>query len=41
MATKVPGWSEIALAEMTQPFNKGDPTCFFPRMADTELRLSG
>jgi hypothetical protein len=39
VATKVPGWGEFVLAELTQPFNKGDTTYFFPLMNDTERRL--
>jgi len=39
VAAKVPGWGEFVLAELTQPFNKGDATYFFPLMADVERRL--
>ncbi|MCO6452772.1 MAG: hypothetical protein J5I90_18465 [Caldilineales bacterium] len=39
VAAKVPGYGEFVLAELTQPFNKGDVTYFFPLMADTERRL--
>lgn len=39
VTTKVPGLVEVALAEMTQTFDKGDPTFFFPLMTDTEARL--
>jgi hypothetical protein len=39
VATKIPGWGEFVLAELTQPFNKGDTTYFFPLMNDTERRL--
>jgi hypothetical protein len=39
VATKVPGWGEVVLAELTQPFNRGDTTYFHPLMADTERRL--
>jgi len=39
VATKVPGWGEFVLAELTQPFNKGDTTYFFPLMAETARRL--
>jgi hypothetical protein len=39
IATKVPGWGEFVLAELTQPFNCGDTTYFFPLMADVEHRL--
>jgi hypothetical protein len=39
VATKVPGWSEIVLAELTQPFDQSDVSYFFPLMADVERRL--
>ena len=39
IATKVPGWGEFVLAELTQPFNKSDVSYFFPLMAETERRL--
>jgi hypothetical protein len=39
VVTKVPGWGEFILAEMTQTFDKGDATYFFPLMAVTEQRL--
>jgi hypothetical protein len=39
VATKVPKWGEFVLAELTQPFNCGDTTYFFPLMADVERRL--
>lgn len=39
VATKVPGWGEFVLAELTQPFNCPDVSYFFPLMADTERRL--
>jgi hypothetical protein len=39
VATKVPGWGEFVLAELTQPFDCGDVTYFFPLMADVERRL--
>jgi len=39
VATKVPGWGEFALAELTQPFDRADVTYFFPLMAQTEQRL--
>jgi hypothetical protein len=39
VATKVPGWGEIVLAELTQPFNLSDVAYFFPLMADVERRL--
>ena len=39
IATKVPGWAEVVLAELTQTFDKGDTTFFFPLMTVTEARL--
>ena len=39
VATKVPGWGEFVLAELTQPFNRGDTTYFHPLMADVVRRL--
>lgn len=39
IATKVSGWGEFVLAELTQTFDKGDTTFFFPLMAATEARL--
>jgi hypothetical protein len=39
VATKVPGWGEIVLAESTQPFDCSDVSSFFPLMADVERRL--
>jgi len=39
VATKVSGWGEFVLAELTQPFDRADVTYFFPLMADTERRL--
>lgn len=39
VATKVPGWGEFVLAEMTQPFNCADVSYFFPLMAMVEQRL--
>jgi hypothetical protein len=39
VATKVPGWGELILAELTQPFDRGDVTYFYPLMTDTERRL--
>jgi hypothetical protein len=39
VATKIPKWGEFVLAELTQPFNCGDVTYFFPLMADVERRL--
>lgn len=37
--TKVPDWGEFVLAELTQTFNNGDATYFFPLLAATERRL--
>ena len=39
VVTKVPGWGEFVLAEMTQTFDRPDTSYFFPLMAQTELRL--
>jgi hypothetical protein len=39
VAAKVPDWGEFVLAELTQPFDQGDATYFFPLMAATEKRL--
>ena len=39
VTTKVPGFGEFVLAELTQTFDKGDTTFFFPLMAATEHRL--
>ena len=39
MATKIPDWGEFVLAELTQTFNRTDPTYFFPLMAQTKQRL--
>lgn len=39
VVTKVAGWGEFVLAEMTQTFDKGDATYFFPLMAQVERRL--
>jgi len=39
VATKVPGWGEFVLAELTQPFNRADVTYFAPLMADTTRRV--
>lgn len=39
VATKVPGWGEFALAELTQTFDRNDVTYFFPLMAQVERRL--
>jgi hypothetical protein len=39
VATKVPDWGEFVLAELTQPFDCGDTSYFFPLMADVRRRL--
>lgn len=39
VATKVPGWGEVVLAERTCPFNESDIRYFGPLMAQTEQRL--
>lgn len=39
VATKVPGWGEFVLAELTQTFDRADPTYFLPLMAQVERRL--
>ncbi len=39
VVTKVPGVGEFVLAELTQTFDKGDTTYFFPLMAQVEQRL--
>jgi hypothetical protein len=39
VTTKVPGWGEIVLAELTQTFDQGDATYFFPLLHQTERRL--
>lgn len=39
VATKVPGWGEFVLAELTQPFDRADVTYFFPLMTATERHL--
>jgi hypothetical protein len=39
VGTKVPGVAEVALAELTQTFDRGEATYFFPLMTDTERRL--
>jgi hypothetical protein len=39
VAAKVDGWGEFVLAEITQTFDKGDATYFFPLMAEVERRL--
>jgi hypothetical protein len=39
VVAKVPGWGEFVIAELTQPFDQGDITYFFPLMRLTEERL--
>jgi hypothetical protein len=39
VATKVPGWGEFVLAELTLPFDQSDVAYFFPLMEETERRL--
>jgi hypothetical protein len=39
VVVKLPGWGEFVLAEVTQPFDRGDVTYFFPLMGQTEQRL--
>jgi hypothetical protein len=39
VATKVPGWGEFILAELTQSFDHADVSYFFPLMGDAERRL--
>ena len=39
VATKASAWGEFVLAELTQTFDKSDPSYFFPLMAATERRL--
>ncbi len=39
VVTKVPEWGEFVLAELTQPFDQGDQTYFFPLMRQVEDRL--
>ncbi len=39
VATKIPHWGEFVLAELTQPFDCGDVSYFFPLMADVQRRL--
>ena len=39
VVAKVPGWGEFVLAELTQPFDHGDVSYFFPLMRLTEERL--
>ncbi len=39
VVAKVPGWGELALAELTQTFDQADVSYFFPLMSVTEQRL--
>lgn len=39
VVAKVPGWGEFVIAELTQPFDQGDLTYFFPLMSQTEEHL--
>lgn len=39
VATKIPNWGEVVLAELTQPFDQSDVSYFFPLMSETERRL--
>ena len=39
VVTKVPGFGEFVIAELTQPFDHGDLTYFFPLMQHVEQRL--
>lgn len=39
VATKIPNWGEVVLAELTLTFDQADVAYFFPLMADTERRL--
>lgn len=39
VASIVPGWGEVVLAERTRPFNESDISYFFPLMQQTERRL--
>ncbi len=39
VVAKIPTWGEFVIAEMTQPFDQGDTTYFFPLMAQVDLRL--
>ena len=39
VVTKVPRWGEFVLAELTQPFDHGDVSYFFPLMSQVEQRL--
>ncbi len=39
VVAKAPTWGEFVIAELTQPFDQGDVTYFFPLMAQTEQHL--
>ena len=39
VVAKIPDWGECVLAELTQPFDQGDTTYFFPLMTQVEQRL--
>jgi hypothetical protein len=39
VATKVSGWGEFVLAELTQPFDRPDVAYFFPLLREVERRL--
>jgi hypothetical protein len=39
IATKIPDWGEFVLAELTQTFDKSDPSYFFPLLQQVEQRL--
>ncbi len=39
VVAKIPGWGEFVIAELTQPFDQGDATYFFPLMQQVEERL--
>jgi hypothetical protein len=39
VATKIPGYGEFVLAELTQTFDRPDISYFFPLLAETERRL--
>jgi len=39
VVTRIPGWGEVVLAELTLPFDQSDVAYFFPLMHLTEQRL--
>jgi len=39
VVVKVPEWGEFVIAELTQPFDNGDLSYFFPLMTTTDQRL--